>query len=339
MRGIDTQLSLKINGHRLDNVILTCLSDARTERWSIDLSAVLWLLDRIATGDIDARAVQDELRKAAKWESDCCAECDYAYPHFDEARTRYGAVIQRWEQEQAQLDPGDYPYILNQDKIHRLSCTRPPQPTPAPFPEDLHSFSSLFDACKGSLDAVLEELGRQSSSGPQRLSLSDVSNKIARYGVAAVRTKLCRACKPTLPDLDPHATTLQPACWAWPADPTTLDHLRVWSAESPSTDMSILLEQRAAFAMLEEWHGGRCAVCGEMPVRGSLVRDHHHKSGMIRGLLCSGCNTVEGRSTSTLFENYRQRPPVKILAIEVLYLPLGFRPGSGHKMPAPGDRG
>jgi hypothetical protein len=27
------------------------------------------------------------------------------------------------------------------------------------------------------------------------------------------------------------------------------------------------------------------------------------------------------------------------LTIEVLYLPPGFRPGSAHRMPTPGDRG
>lgn len=31
-----------------------------------------------------------------------------------------------------------------------------------------------------------------------------------------------------------------------------------------------------------------------------------------------------------VFANYRQRPPAVILAIEVLYLPPGFRSGVGH---------
>ncbi|MGC4778642.1 endonuclease domain-containing protein [Micromonospora chalcea] len=75
---------------------------------------------------------------------------------------------------------------------------------------------------------------------------------------------------------------------------------------------------------------GRCAVCGQGHTVGRLVRDHDHASGLIRGLLCSSCNTAEGRTDSLLFNNYRRRPPSVILGIEVLYLPAGFKPGTHH---------
>ncbi|MVU76009.1 hypothetical protein GPX89_01975 [Nocardia sp. ET3-3] len=74
--------------------------------------------------------------------------------------------------------------------------------------------------------------------------------------------------------------------------------------------------------MLEKWQSGRCAICGDSPTRRGLVRDHDHRTGLIRGLLCYSCNTTEGRSTSALFANYRDRSPAQILAIEVVYLPL-----------------
>ena len=43
--------------------------------------------------------------------------------------------------------------------------------------------------------------------------------------------------------------------------------------------------------------GGKCAICGRStPTRGDgmLQVDHDHKTGEVRGLLCSPCNTVLG---------------------------------------------
>jgi hypothetical protein len=57
-------------------------------------------------------------------------------------------------------------------------------------------------------------------------------------------------------------------------------------------------------------------------------------TGLIRGLLCSSCNSAEARTASLLFDNYRRQPPAAILAVEVLDLPAGFRPGTRHVLPA-----
>lgn len=324
---------MEFNGHRFDKSVLTCLSAGHTEHWSIDIPTVLWILERIAAGDVDARTAQDELRRATSWDSGCCGECDIAAPYYAEACRRHTDSVRRWTQEQGQLDSDQYPYLLNKGKIHRLGCQHPPRPAPAGFPDDLHAFAVLFDGCGGDLGSVFEELDRRSSRGAQQIGVADVLSMMARDGVAAVKTKLCRTCKPPLPHLDPSATTLRPTCWAWPADPAVLDQLRVTAVQSPSPEANIIPEQRVAFAMLEHWHNGRCSICGEVPTRGGLVRDHDHDSGLIRGLLCYSCNTAESRSTSLLFANYRQRPPATILAIEVLYLPPGFRPSIHHLAP------
>jgi hypothetical protein len=42
--------------------------------------------------------------------------------------------------------------------------------------------------------------------------------------------------------------------------------------------------------------GGRCAICGRAPEReASLHLDHHHDTGVIRGILCIGCNQGIGQ--------------------------------------------
>ena len=46
--------------------------------------------------------------------------------------------------------------------------------------------------------------------------------------------------------------------------------------------------------MLED-QGGVCAICGGLDKSGKdLAVDHNHSSGVVRGLLCSACNTAIG---------------------------------------------
>ena len=40
--------------------------------------------------------------------------------------------------------------------------------------------------------------------------------------------------------------------------------------------------------------GGTCEACGDPPQHQRLSVDHDHKTGMVRGLLCSRCNTAYG---------------------------------------------
>jgi hypothetical protein len=201
---------------------------------------------------------------------------------------------------------------------------------PPPFPDDLHSFAILFDGCGGNLDSVFGALDERSVRGAAQISVADVLGMVAREGETAIRAKLCRACKPVLPSLDPSHPATQPACWSWAIGPAVFDQQRASAAEWPSKGASTLPEQRVAYAILGRWHDGRCAICGQMPAPGGLVRDHDHATGLMRGLLCSFCNKTEGRSNSLLFDNYRRRPPSVILDVEVLYLPPGFRSGIRH---------
>lgn len=299
------------------------------EHWSIDLPTVLWILERIAAGEVDVREMRDGLLQATKWDSACCSGCDLAMSHYPEARRRHEESLRQWKEEQQPLDPDNFPYLLNKGKIHTSSCRRPPRPAPPAFPEDLHTFAVLFDGHSGDLEQVLDFLAEQASGGACQISSWKVVAMMARDGVAAVKSRLCGACKPRLPDLDPTAPQGQPACWAWGA-PSDVDAVATPGVTQANVDANVLPHQRTAYAKLERWHDGRCAVCGQGHTAGRLVRDHDHPSGLIRGLLCSSCNTAEGRTDSLLFNNYRRRPPSVILGIEVLYLPAGFQPGTRH---------
>lgn len=46
----------------------------------------------------------------------------------------------------------------------------------------------------------------------------------------------------------------------------------------------------AEYDDLLDAQGGRCAICRKPPKTKSLAVDHDHRTGRIRGLLCSFCN-------------------------------------------------
>lgn len=55
-----------------------------------------------------------------------------------------------------------------------------------------------------------------------------------------------------------------------------------------------------------EFQDGKCAICHKPPKNKRLAVDHDHKTGIIRGLLCSMCNqSLHGRITQDwLFDAY-----------------------------------
>lgn len=93
-----------------------------------------------------------------------------------------------------------------------------------------------------------------------------------------------------------------PGCWSWPA-PTDL--------ASRGCDPDV-----AGLAALEEWQAGRCAICS---TGSALVTDHDHSTGLIRGLLCYGCNTAEAFRSAGPYRRYRERPPAVILRVQARY--------------------
>jgi hypothetical protein len=73
----------------------------------------------------------------------------------------------------------------------------------------------------------------------------------------------------------------------------------------------------SATQALRRWQAGACAMCSARPER--LLVDHCHRTGLVRGLLCTSCNTAEGLQSAPSFVAYRERPPAVILGVEEMY--------------------
>lgn len=114
-------------------------------------------------------------------------------------------------------------------------------------------------------------------------------------------------------------------CWSWPV---TDGHLARAAEANACADIE--QGEQLATHLLYDWQDGRCAVCG-----GSAdFRDHDHDTGIIRGLLCRGCNGQEGGVAGfpgNRFERYRQQNPATMLGLRIRY----WSPFTGYAEPAP----
>lgn len=89
----------------------------------------------------------------------------------------------------------------------------------------------------------------------------------------------------------------------------------------------------SATQAIRRWQAGACAMCSATPER--LLVDHCHRTGLVRGLLCTSCNTAEGLTSSPAFAAYRERPPAVMLEVEEQY----GSPWDGHSATADRNKG
>lgn len=105
-----------------------------------------------------------------------------------------------------------------------------------------------------------------------------------------------------------------PACWSW--EPPAADAVdRVWEQQAANV-RAVLAKKYLEPVVLQEWHQGRCAICGAVE---RLVEDHDHATGLVRGYLCRSCNVCEGTRPDGIWQRYRERHPALICGIQSPY--------------------
>ena len=116
-----------------------------------------------------------------------------------------------------------------------------------------------------------------------------------------------------------------PACMKWRV-PEQIRRNAVWySSDGYSTDPAERAD--AQLGVIWYWQKRRCAICGRLwsnrgaNICGPLRTDHDHETNRVRGLLCHGCNTQEGRldQRNPQHLKYRVRHPAAILGLDIPY--------------------
>lgn len=73
------------------------------------------------------------------------------------------------------------------------------------------------------------------------------------------------------------------------------EFLLVWHRTAPvGSNLSKYGISKGQWEDMAKAQGYACAICGERQPKRKLAIDHCHKSGKVRGLLCSNCNSALG---------------------------------------------
>ena len=123
----------------------------------------------------------------------------------------------------------------------------------------------------------------------------------------------------TLRKLD-QSRPLGPGNWDWKVSTSNKDkaaYQRVWRNANPDKARNTELKKSFGITLMQydamhDAQNGRCKICGELETAvgadGAPRRmpvDHCHKTGVVRGLLCTACNRALGlfKDSSTVLKN------------------------------------
>jgi hypothetical protein len=152
--------------------------------WSIELPAVLWLMDRVRDGAITLEEARKELVEITAPPGGCCWACAGVEEPEDELLARCATEREQWLNWWNAVTSQTHPYAVSQSSIHRWDCRHVYDPTP-PVITSKHQYATT---------------GRPQPTMPNRRLTVDE----ARVWLAPYRTKprppRCKVCVPDLPD-------------------------------------------------------------------------------------------------------------------------------------------
>ncbi|MEU0885635.1 hypothetical protein ABZ345_44230 [Lentzea sp. NPDC005914] len=159
---VPLSLTLDVGGHQCVTQVWALqtgqVADG-TERWLLDASAVRWLLDRIADGEISPDRAAELVRQVSRWNSGCCYWCDLAAPVYPEALRHHQDAQERWQRQQRSITPVTHPYLLENGTAHRWDCpAAPPVRGPGHPGADLHAYAAWHGPLNGDLDRIMAAL-------------------------------------------------------------------------------------------------------------------------------------------------------------------------------------
>jgi len=129
--------------------------------------------------------------------------------------------------------------------------------------------------------------GRERNAAKQGLTLEQYdAGREQKKDKVAVRVKHCIMCRQKKP-LGQFAKS------GWSEDGHSDICKKCTRGEYLRTEYGLSLE---IYGKILDAQGGGCSICGKTPKQNGkrLAVDHNHKTGAIRGLLCTNCNLALG---------------------------------------------
>jgi hypothetical protein len=203
---VPLSLTLDVGGHQCVTQVWA-LQTGRvadgTERWLLDASAVRWLLDRVADGEISPERAAELVHQVSRWNSGCCYWCDLAAPAYPEALRRHQDAHEQWQRQQRSITPGTHPYLLDNGTVHRWDCAAaPPARGPGHPGADLHAYAAWHGPLNGDLDRIMAELWEETRVS-RRVTEAELERWLRSRNHHA-GSPWCPRCSPELSDQRGH---------------------------------------------------------------------------------------------------------------------------------------
>lgn len=158
------------------------------EDWSVELPAVLWLLDQVQAGVATAQQARDLLVEATEPPGGCCWECEFLPGSEEEVWADCARYREQWLAWWNSVTAETHPYAVSQSSIHDWNCRHVTQPEPPPVITSKHQYMLLE-----------REVDPDVTNPYRRLTRDEARAWLAPYRNRS-RPPRCKVCAPDLPE-------------------------------------------------------------------------------------------------------------------------------------------